>query len=112
MHGFYNNRRQNNLFIDLLRLLDDITLCIILEAPGGNFIQSQDLLVRILDQDELAFFTLETHVSDGADDAPSVGQAQVHLLSEVAGLPAYDAENNVLVIGLGVCTGDESVYDQ
>ena len=81
---------------------------VILKAASRNLVESQYLLVRVLDQDILSFWSLETHVSDCADDAPAVGEREVHLGGKVAGLPPDDAEDNVAVVGLGVRTGDES----
>lgn len=85
-------------------------LILLLKAPRGNLVQTQDGLVRILDQDKLAFLFLavETHVRNGTHDTPAVGQGQVHLVGEVAGFPANDAEDDVLVVEAGVDARDES----
>ena len=81
---------------------------VILKAASWNLVESQYLLVRVLDQDILSFWSLETHVSDCADNTPPVGEREVHLGCKVTGLPADNAEDNVAVIGLGVRTRDES----
>lgn len=92
-----------------LLLLLLLLLVVVLEAAGGELVETQDGLVGVLDEDELAVLALEAHVGDGADDAPAVGQGEVHLVGEVAGLPADDAEDDVLVVGAGVDAGDETV---
>lgn len=99
------------LILGLINFLDDLTFAIILETASWDLVQAQDLLVGVLDKNVLALLTLETHVGDCADNTPTVGQAQVHLLSEVAGLPAYNTEDNVLVVSLGVGTRNESSSD-
>tara|TARA_R110002060_G_scaffold13080_5_gene18614 strand:- start:403 stop:783 length:381 start_codon:yes stop_codon:yes gene_type:complete len=97
-----------NLILSLLDLFDDLALTIILEATSWDLVQTQDLLVGVLDKNVLALLALKTHVGDRADDTPAVGETQVHLLSEIAGLPAYNTENNVLVVGLWVGARNES----
>lgn len=86
-----------------------LVLVFVFEAAGRNLVQAKDGLVGVLDEDELAVVSLETHVGNGSDDTPAVREGQVHLVSEVAGLPANDAENDVLVVGAGVDTRNESV---
>ena len=81
---------------------------VILKAASRNLVESQYLLVRVLDQNILSLWALEAHVSDCADDTPAVGEREVHLGGKVAGLPPDDAEDNVAVVGLGVRTRDES----
>jgi len=84
---------------------------IIIEAAGGELVQAENVLVGILHQDELAVFgLLQAHIGDRPDDTPAVGQLQVHLVGKVSGLPADNTEDNVLVVGLGVGTGDESIF--
>lgn len=97
-----------HLLLSLLNFLDNLSLAIILKATSRNLVQSQDLLVRVLDQNILALWTLETHISDRADDTPAVGEGEIHLRCEVAGLPADDAEDNMAVVCLWVGAGDES----
>lgn len=81
---------------------------VLVEAAGGDFVESKNGLVGVLDEDELALLALEAHVGNGADDTPAVGEGQVHLVGEVAGLPADDAEDDVLVVGAGVDARDKS----
>lgn len=94
----------------LLGLLDDLALAIVLKGVHGNLVQAQHWLVGVLDEHVLALLTLQAHVGDRADNTPSVGERQVHLLCKVARLPAYDAENDVAIVRLGVGTRDESRY--
>lgn len=61
-----------SLLLSFLHLLDDLAFSIILKASSGDFVQSQDLLVRVLHQDILALLALETHVCDCAHDTPTV----------------------------------------
>lgn len=93
--------------LDFLNLL--LLVVLLVEAASRDLVQSQDRLVGVLDEDKLALLALEAHVGNGADDTPAVGEGQVHLVGEVAGLPANDAENNVLIVGSGAGAGDESV---
>lgn len=95
------------LFLNLL-LDHSHILSIILETVGWDLVQSQHRLVGVLDQDVFAFLALQTHVGDRANDTPSVGKREIHLLGEVTRLPADNAENDVAVVGLGVSTGNES----
>lgn len=99
-----------HLLLSLLNLLDNLPLTIVFETASRNLVQSQDLLIRVLDQDILALWSLETHISNRTNNTPAVGEREVHLGSKVARLPAYDAEDNVAVVGLGVGTGDESDF--
>lgn len=84
-------------------------ILILVEAADGDFVQTKDGLVGVFDEDKLALLALETHVGNGADDTPTVGEGQVHLVGEVAGFPADNAEDDVLIVGARVNTGDESV---
>lgn len=86
------------LLINLLNFA--LVLTILVQAVGRNFIQTEDGLVGVLDEDELAVLPLETHVDDGADNTPSVGQRQVHLVGEVSGLPADNPQDDVLIVRL------------
>jgi hypothetical protein len=59
--------------VGLITLLSLILLIlIVVEAAGGDLVQPEDGLVRILDKDELALVAPEAHVGDGADNTPSV----------------------------------------
>lgn len=61
---------------DLLILLDgflhELSLSVVLEAASWDLVQSEDGLVRILDQDVLALISLQTHVNNGSDNTPSI----------------------------------------
>jgi hypothetical protein len=94
----------------LLILLSDLSLLLglLLKRRTRHVVQSQDLLIWVLDKHVLALGLRHAHVDDSADDTPAVGEGEVHLRREVAGLPADDAEDHVAVVGLGVGTGDES----
>ncbi len=98
------------LLLNLLHLLNNLTLALslVFKASSRNFIQSQDLLIRILDEDVLALLTLETHINNGSDNTPTVREREVHLVGEVTGLPTDDAEDYVAIVGFGVRTGDEA----
>jgi hypothetical protein len=71
-------------------------------------VESKDGLVRIFNQHVLALLHLEAHVDNSADDSPSVVEVECHLVGKVAGLVREDAENDVVVVVLGVCSGNES----
>lgn len=98
------------LLITLTRLGHLLHLVVAVEAARGELVQAEDRLVGVLDEDVLAvLLASETHVGNSADNTPAVGQRQVHLVGEVARLPADDAEDDVLVVGLGVGARDETV---
>lgn len=99
------------LCLNLLLSTSDL-LVVLVEAAGGHLVQAEDGLVGVLDQHVPAVVALQAHVGDGAHDAPAVGQRQVHLVGEVARLPAHDAQDDVLVVLLGVGAGDEAVKIQ
>lgn len=95
----------------LVILLSDLRLIlVILEAASRNLVQAQDGLVGVLDENELSVLTgaAEAHVGNGTDDTPAVGQGEVHLVGEVAGLPADNAQDDVLVVRAGVESRDET----
>ena len=71
-------------------------------------VKSKDRLVGVLNQDVLALIHLETHVDDSADNGPSVVEIKCHLVGEVAGLVSEDTEDDVVVVVLRVCSGNES----
>jgi hypothetical protein len=91
-----------------LRLLD--LVLIIVETASRHLVQTEDRLVGVLDEDELGILALaaETHVGNSANNTPTVGERQVHLVSEITGLPANNAQYDVLVIGAGSKTGDKT----
>jgi hypothetical protein len=70
---------------------------IVLECVRGHGVQPQDALVGILDKDELAIFFLHDHVDNGADNAPSVCQIEIHLGRKITRLVTQDSEDNVVV---------------
>jgi hypothetical protein len=47
--------------------------------------QSRSHLVRVFDQNVFALRHLHAHVSDSANDAPSIGQRHVELTGEISG---------------------------
>lgn len=96
------------ILLALLALFFLVFLIVVVEAAGGYLVEAEDGLVGVLDQDVLALLAGEDHVGDGADDTPAVVEGEVHLVGEVAGLPADDAEDDVLVVGAGVGAGDET----
>jgi hypothetical protein len=93
----------------LLFLLNRSLLDLLLESVLRNRVQSQHGLVRVLDEDILAIVHLEAHVSDGSDDTPAIVEVEGHLVSEVAGLVGEHAEDDVVVVVLGVGAGNETV---
>lgn len=103
-------RRSTRLLVSLILLLDGliVLLVVVLEAAGGHAVQAEDGLVGVLDEDVLALLAVEDHVGDCSHDTPTVGEGQVHLVGEVARLPANDAQNDVLIVRAGVHTGDET----
>ena len=94
---FYHSHRGRLLVIisNGRRLLSDTTL--VIECIRWHGIQSEHVLVWILYNHVLAITHLEHHVHDCADDAPSVGNVQVHLRSEFARLVAQDTEDDVVL---------------
>lgn len=82
----------------------------LLESADGHLVKSQQGLVRVLDEDILAIFHVPAHVNDRANNTPSVGKIEVHLLSEFTWIIAHDAENDVPVGSLGGRAGDETGY--
>jgi hypothetical protein len=68
-----------HLLLSLLDFLNDLPLTVIFEAASRDLIQSQDLLVWVLDKHVLAFWSLETHISDGSDNTPPIGEREIHL---------------------------------
>lgn len=93
-----------------LLLLELLLLVVVIEAAGRDLVQAQDALVGVLNKGKLALVGAQTHVCNGAHDTPAVGQLEVHLVGEVAGLPANNAQDDVLVVGAGVDTRDESKH--
>lgn len=84
---------------------------IFVESVEGDLVQPDDGLVGVLDEHVLLVSrTLLTavgghapdEVDDGADDAPSVAQTQVHLARELPGFVAHDAQDDVVRGRLGV----------
>lgn len=102
------------VLFDLLLLLAlgllNLLLFLIVEAASRHLVQTEDRLVRVLDEDKLGILALatETHVGDGANNTPTIGEREVHLVSEIAGLPADNAQYDVLVIGAGSKTGNKT----
>src|SRR4051812_3907441 len=84
----------------LLHLLN--ILGIIIEAARRHLVQTEDALVGILDKHKLGILIagLQAHVGNRADNAPSVGEREVHLCRKVLGLPADTTEDDVLIVGL------------
>lgn len=98
------------LLLFTLGLLN-LILLVIIEAASGHLVQSENGLVGVLDKDELGVLagTAETHVGDSADDTPTVVEGQVHLVGEVTGLPADNTQDDMLIVGAGSHTGNETV---
>lgn len=96
----------------LLRLLYDGRLLVILvQAARRHLVQAQNALVGVLDQHVLGLgrAVLDHHIRNGAHDAPSVGERKVHLVGEIARLPADHAQDDVLIVCLGVDTRDKAM---
>lgn len=81
---------------------------ILLKRPHWHFIQSQQSLVGIFDQNVLAIFHIPTHIDNGPDDAPAVSEVEIHLLGELARIVADDAEDDMSIGDLGGSSGDET----
>jgi hypothetical protein len=71
-------------------------------------VKSKDGLVGVLNQDVLALIHLETHVDDSTNNGPSVVEIECHLVGEVTGLVSEDTEDDVIIVVLRVCSGNES----
>ena len=82
---------------------------ILLKRPHWHFIQSQQSLVWIFDQNVLAVFHVPTHIDNGPDDAPAVSEVEIHLLGELARIVADNAENDMSIGDFGGSSGHESV---
>lgn len=84
------------------------SILILLESVCGDLVQADGGLVGVLDKNVLAVVLAHDHVDESADDGPSVVEVEVHLGSELAGLVAEHAENDVVGVALGVGTGNET----
>lgn len=73
-----------------------------------DLVQPEHRLVRVLDEHVFALGHVQTHVDDGAHNAPAVGEIEVHLVGKLAGLVADDAEDDMTVCVFGVGAGDEA----
>ena len=97
----------------LLVLLVDAHLMtgilILLESVRRHLVKADGGLVGVLDQDVFALIHAKYHVNNGTDDSPSVVKVECHLGGEVAGLGCKDTEDDVVVVVLGVGTGDKTV---
>ena len=81
---------------------------LLLEGVERHGVQAEKRLVRVLDEDVLALVHAEYHVDDSADNSPSVVEVECHLGGEVTGLVCKHTEDDVVVVVLGVGTGDET----
>lgn len=96
------------LLLVILINLSQLDLVLLLERVHGDAVQAEHSLVGVLDEDVLALVHAQDHVDDGADNTPSVVEVERHLGSELAGLVGEHAEDDVVVVVLGVGTGDKS----
>ena len=92
----------------LVLLLDRSLLNFLLKSVVRYRVQAKNGFVRILNKNVLAVIHLEAHVNDGADDTPAVVQVKGHLASEIARLVSKNTQDDVVVVVLGVGSGDES----
>lgn len=113
------SHQKKNLLISLIRLLTLLLLLkfllILLESSSRDAVQTENRLVRVLDENVLLNLlsglirvqSTDT-VNDSTDDTPTVTEVQVHLASELAGLVTSNAEDDVGSSRAGVDTGDEA----
>lgn len=98
----------HKLRLRLILLLDRSLLDILLECVIRYRVQTKDRLVGVLDQNILAVIHLQAHVDNGADNTPTVVEIEGHLSGEITRLVGEDAEDNVVVVVLGVRARDKS----
>jgi hypothetical protein len=80
-----------------------------LKSVERHLVQAKQRLVGVLNQHVLALLHAKDHVDNGADNGPSVVEVKGHLRGKVAGLVCKHTEHDVVVVVLGVGTGDETV---
>ena len=73
----------------------------LLKGTDRYFVQPQQALVWVFDEHILSFFHSTHHVYDRTYNSPSIGKIEVHLLCELAGVVAYDAEDDMFVGNFG-----------
>jgi hypothetical protein len=83
-------------------------ILILLESVCRDLVQANSGLVGVLDKNVLAVVLAHDHVDECADNGPTVVEIEVHLGSELAGLVAEHAEDDVVGVALGVDTGNET----
>lgn len=74
---------------------------ILLKRPRRHLIQPQQRLIRVLNKHILPLLHVPAHINNRPHDTPSISEIQVHLLSELAWVVAYDTEDDVLVGDFG-----------
>jgi len=98
-------RGQKAISFPILRLSlhnrAQVLLSLIFKRPGGDLVEPQESLIRVLDEDILAILHSTHHIDNRPDNTPSVREVQVHLLGEFARVVAYNAQNDMFVWGLG-----------
>lgn len=97
------------LLVLLVEVAHLVGVLVLLEGVRRDLVQADGGLVWVLDEHVLAVLLAHDHVDEGADDGPTVVEVEVHLGSELAGLVAEHAENDVVGVALGVDTGNETV---
>jgi hypothetical protein len=98
---------QRLLLILLIRGLHIFNV-LLLECVERDLVQTKQRLVGVLDEHVLALVHAKDHIDDSTNNTPTVVEVERHLGSEVAGLIGKHTEDNVVVVVLGVGTGDET----
>jgi hypothetical protein len=98
-----------HLFLILLSRRLHIFNVLLLKSVDGNRVQAEKRLVGVLDQNILALVHSEDHVDNGTDDTPTVVKVECHLRGKLARLVGEHTKNDVVVVVLGVGTGNETV---
>lgn len=97
-----------SLLLLIVLLWNRSILSLLLKRVIRHLVEAENRLVGVLDKDVLALGHLQAHIRNGTDDTPAVGQVECHLGGELTRLSAEDAENDVVIVVLGVGTGHET----
>ena len=82
---------------------------LLLKCAHRYLIQSQQRLIWILYQDVFAILHIPAHIYDGPNDAPTIGEVEIHLFGEFARVITHDAEDDMPVGDFGRSSGYEPV---
>ena len=98
-----------HLFLILLSWRLHLLNIVLLKSVEGYRVQAEQRLVGVLDQHVLALVHSKDHVDNSTDNTPAVVEVECHLRGKVARLVGENTKDDVVVVVLGVGTGDETV---